>query len=51
MFFGALVIRLSYVPGNVVTLEKCKDRKDKHNDKYMGKDKDKDRQRQGVDLW
>ena len=50
-YVGALVIRFSYVPGN--TLVKChgshsKDRKDKYNDKYMGIDKDKykDRQRQ-----
>ena len=40
------LIRVSYVPGNVATLGKChgshgKDRKDKYNDKYMGKYKDK----------
>ena len=49
-YVGALVIRFSYVPGNVVTLVKChgshsKDRKDKYNDKYMGKDKDRDKHR------
>ena len=44
--FDTLVIRASFVPGNVATLGKChgshgKDRKDKYNDKYMGKYKDK----------
>ena len=39
----------SYVPGIVVTLGKClgshkKDRKDKNNDKYTGKDIDRQRQ-------